>query len=122
MHTTATDGRASLEEMVEAARRCGYAYIAITDHSKRVTMAKGLDARRLRKHWRAIETLAARVKDLTILKGVELDILEDGTLDLPDDVLAEADWVVASIHYGMTQSERELTRRLIGAIQHPSAA
>jgi DNA polymerase (family 10) len=119
MHTKATDGRASLEEMVEAARRRGYAYIAITDHSKRVTVAKGLDARRLRQHWKAIDELAGKVGGITILKGVELDILEDGTLDLPDDVLAKADWVVASIHYGQRQPRAQITRRLLNAIRNP---
>jgi DNA polymerase (family X) len=119
MHTTATDGRASLEEMVQAAETRGYKYIAITDHSKRVTMAKGLDAKRLRQHWKAIDKLARKLKRITLLKGVELDILEDGTLDLPDDVLAEADWVVASIHYGQNQPREKITRRLLNAIQNP---
>jgi DNA polymerase (family 10) len=119
MHTSATDGRASLEEMVTAAKQRGHSYIAITDHSKRVTMAKGLDARRLRQQWKAIDKLAAKTTGITILKGVELDILEDGTLDLPDEVLREADWVVASIHYGQNQPRERITRRLLGAIQHP---
>jgi DNA polymerase (family 10) len=119
LHTTATDGRASLEEMVAAAKARGHAYIAITDHSKRVTMARGLDARRLRQHWKAIDKLAGKVKGITLLKGVELDILEDGRLDLPDDVLAEADWVVASIHYGQNQPREKITRRLLNAIKCP---
>src|SRR5262249_19339506 len=119
MHTTATDGRASVDEMVAAARKRGHAYIAITDHSKRVTMARGLDGPRLRAHWKAIDKVAAQVKDLAILKGVELDILEDGRLDLPDDVLAEADWVVASIHYGQNQPREKITERLLNAIRHP---
>jgi DNA polymerase (family X) len=119
MHTTATDGRASLEEMVAGAKKRGYAYIAITDHSKRVTMARGLDARRLRQHWKAIDKLADKVKGITLLKGVELDILEDGRLDLPEGVLAEADWVVASIHYGQNQPREKITRRLLGAIKCP---
>jgi len=119
MHTTATDGRAALEEMVQGAKKRGYAYIAITDHSRRVTMAKGLDAKRLRQHWKAIDKLAGRVKGITLLKGVELDILEDGRLDLPDDVLAEADWVVASIHYGQDQPREKITRRLLNAIKCP---
>src|SRR5262249_14980276 len=76
-------------------------------------------ARRLRAHWKAIDKLAAAVHGLTILKGVELDILEDGTLDLPDDVLAEADWVVASIHYGQRQPREKITRRLLNAIRPP---
>jgi DNA polymerase (family 10) len=119
MHTTATDGRATLEEMVAAARKRGHAYIAITDHSKRVTMAHGLDARRLRQHWKAIDKLAAKVKGTTVLKGVELDILEDGRLDLPDDVLKDADWVIASIHYGQNQPREQITRRLLNAIRNP---
>jgi DNA polymerase (family 10) len=119
MHTTATDGRASLGEMVEGAKKRGYAYIAITDHSKRVTMAKGLDAKRLRQHWKAIDRLAGKVKGITLLKGVELDILEDGRLDLPGEVLAEADWVVASIHYGQNQPREQITQRLLGAIKCP---
>ncbi len=119
MHTRVTDGRSSLEDMVRAAGKRGYAYVAITDHSKRVTMARGLDAPRLRRHWKAIDQLAGLVRGLTLLRGVELDILEDGTLDLPDDVLAEADWVIASIHYGQNQSRERITRRLLNAIRNP---
>src|SRR5690606_16287518 len=112
-------GRASLEEMVEAARRRGYRYIAITDHSKRVTMAKGLNAARLRAHWKNIEKLDSQLNGMTLLRGVEVDILEDGSLDLSDDVLKEADWVVASIHYGQNQPSQRLTRRLLNAIRNP---
>lgn len=119
LHTTATDGRASLEEMVAAAKRRGHSYIAITDHSKRVTMARGLDAHRLRQHWQAIDKLAAKTRGITLLKGVELDILEDGALDLPDRVLKDADWVIASIHYGQRQPREQITRRLINAIRNP---
>jgi DNA polymerase (family 10) len=119
MHTTATDGRAELEEMVTAAKKKGYSYIAITDHSKRVTMAKGLDARRLRQEWKAIDKLAGKVNGITILKGVECDILKDGTMDLPDDVLKEADWVIASIHYDQNQPREQITRRLLKAVQNP---
>jgi len=119
MHTTASDGEASLEEMVEACRARGYAYCAITDHSKRVSMANGLDAKRLRAQWKAIDAWNDAHPGFTVLKSVELDILESGKLDLPDDVLAEADYVVASIHYGMTQGKPALTRRLLGAIAHP---
>jgi DNA polymerase (family 10) len=119
MHTSTTDGRASLEEMVEAARQRGHEYIAITDHSRRVTVARGLDARGLRQQWKAIEKLAARVRGITLLKGVEVDILPDGRLDLPDDVLREADWVIASIHYGQRQSREQITRRLVNAVRHP---
>jgi DNA polymerase (family 10) len=119
MHTTATDGRASLEEMVVAAKKRGYTYIAITDHSKRVTVARGLDARQFRRQWRAIDRLAGKIKGITVLKGVELDILKDGTLDLPDEVLQDADWVIASVHYDQQQPREQMTRRLVKAIQDP---
>ena len=119
MHTSATDGKGTIEDMAHAARALNYQYIAITDHSKRVTMALGFDAKRLREQWRTIDELNATSRGFTILKSIELDILENGTLDLPDDVLAEADYVVATIHYGLTQTEKELTRRLVGAAEHP---
>ncbi|HTD70901.1 MAG TPA: DNA polymerase/3'-5' exonuclease PolX [Gemmatimonadales bacterium] len=118
MHTSATDGKGTIEDMAHAARALGYQYIAITDHSKRVTMALGLDAKRLREQWKAVDAWNAKSRGFTILKSVELDILENGKLDLPDDVLAEADYVVATIHYGINQSEQELTRRLVGAAEH----
>src|SRR5882672_7486954 len=118
MHTSATDGKGTIEDMAHAARALGYQYIAITDHSKRVTMALGLDAKRLREQWKAVDAWNATSRGFTILKSVELDILENGKLDLPDDVLAEADYVVATIHYGINQSEKELTRRLVGAAEH----
>jgi len=118
MHTSATDGKGTIAEMAEAARALKYDYIAITDHSKRVTMARGFDAKRLRQQWKAIDAWNASAHGFTILKSVELDILETGKLDLPDDVLAEADYVVATIHYGLNQTERELTGRLVGAAQH----
>lgn len=119
MHTTASDGEGSLDDMAQGCRKLGYAYCAITDHSKRVSMALGLDAKRLRAQWKEIDLWNASARGFTILKSIELDILEDGKLDLPDDVLREADYVVASIHYGMKQKEKELTRRVIGAIRHP---
>ena len=119
MHTSATDGKGTFEEMAQAARALGYEYIAITDHSKRVTMALGLDPKRLRAQWQAIDAWNAGSRGFTILKSVELDILESGKLDLPDDVLAEADYVVATVHYGITQDKKALTRRLVGAAEHP---
>jgi DNA polymerase (family 10) len=117
-HTDATDGKASLEEMVEGARKLGYDYLAITDHSKRVTMALGLDATRLRVQWARIDELNATLRGFTVLKAIELDILDDGELDLPDDVLAEADYVVASLHYGASPIEAENTARLVAAARH----
>jgi DNA polymerase (family 10) len=117
MHTTETDGGATLEEMVEAARQRGLKYIAITDHSKRVSMANGLNAERLRAQWKQIDALNKKVgKDFSILKGIECDILESGELDLPDDVLAEADWVVCSVHYGQKQPREKITERIVGAL------
>jgi DNA polymerase (family 10) len=119
MHTTESDGRASLEQMAEAAQARGLKYIAITDHSKRVSMANGLDGARLRKQWAEIDRLNQTLRGLTVLKGVEVDILEKGGLDLEDDVLAEADWVVASIHYGQNQPREQITSRILGALANP---
>jgi DNA polymerase (family 10) len=97
-------------------------YIAITDHSKRVTMAGGLDGKRLRKQWAAIDRLNEKLTGFTVLKGVEVDILEKGGLDLPDDVLAEADWVVASVHYGQNQPREQITRRIVDALANPNVS
>ncbi|HVX10792.1 MAG TPA: DNA polymerase/3'-5' exonuclease PolX [Pirellulales bacterium] len=119
MHTVATDGKATLEEMVAAAKQRGLKYIAITDHSKRVSMANGLDADRLREQWAEIDRLNRRLKGITVLKGVEVDILEKGGLDLDDDVLSEADWVVASVHYGQKQPREQITRRIVDALANP---
>jgi DNA polymerase (family 10) len=119
MHTTASDGAASLREMVDAARQRGYKYVAITDHSKRVSMARGLDGKRLRAQWKEIDQLNAELDKFLVLKGVECDILEQGGMDLPDDVLAEADWVIASVHYGQQQSRAQITERILGAVENP---
>lgn len=119
MHTDATDGKATLAEMCQAAQARGYQYIAITDHSKRVSMANGLDGPRLREQWSEIDRLNATLRNFRVLKGVEVDILERGGLDLPDDVLAEADWVVASVHYGQSQSSEQITKRITDALANP---
>lgn len=120
MHTTATDGSASVAEMAAAARARGLKYIAITDHSQRVSLARGLDPKRLRKQWQEIDRLNADAADgFLILKGIECDILENGQLDLPDDILAEADWVIASLHYGQNQPRAQITERILYAIHHP---
>ena len=118
MHTDASDGKATLAEMVEAAQSLSYAYIAITDHSPRMSMA-GQTPEELRAQWKAIDALNKRLRGLRVLKSVEMDILESGKLDLHDDVLAEANYVVATIHYGLKQSEKQLTDRLLGAIGNP---
>tara|TARA_R110002049_G_scaffold72490_6_gene187332 strand:+ start:4656 stop:6386 length:1731 start_codon:yes stop_codon:yes gene_type:complete len=121
MHTTATDGTATIREMADAAIDRGMSYIAITDHSQRVSMASGLDPKRLRQQWDEIDKVRSEYEGrLTILKGIECDILEKGGMDLPDDVLAEADWVLASVHYGQKQPREQITSRILGAIHHPS--
>ena len=119
MHTPATDGTASIREMAEAAKARGLKYIAITDHSKRVTMANGLDADRLRQHWKEIDKVRGQVSGIEILSGIECDILEDATLDLDDDVLSEADWVIAVLHYGLRQPRNRINERLLAAIRNP---
>lgn len=119
MHTTATDGTASIREMIEAARERGLEYIAITDHSKRVTMANGLDSDRLREHWKEIREIREEYSDIEVLCGIECDILENAEMDLPDDVLAEADWVVAVLHYGLKQPREQIMKRLMTAICNP---
>jgi DNA polymerase (family 10) len=119
MHTTASDGAATIEEMALAAKARGLKYIAITDHSKRVSMANGLDATRLRKHWKDIEAVRSRISGIEILCGVECDILEDATMDLPDDVLEEADWVIAVLHYGLKQPREQIMKRLMMAVANP---
>jgi DNA polymerase (family 10) len=120
MHTSASDGVATIEEMVAAARARGLSYIAITDHSQRVSMARGLDPKRLLAQWKQIDKLRPSLpKGFTLLKGIECDILERGGMDLPDDVLAEADWVLASVHYGQKQPREQITERILGAIENP---
>ena len=119
MHTTASDGSASIREMAEAAKARGLKYIAITDHSKRVSMANGLDATRLRQHWAEIRKVREEVTGIEILRGIECDILEDATLDLDDEVLSEADWVIAVLHYGLKQPREMIMKRLLAAIRNP---
>jgi DNA polymerase (family X) len=119
MHTTATDGTASIREMVAAAQARGLSYIAITDHSQRVSMARGLTPERLREQWAEIDRLRPELPGFSLLKGIECDILEAGGMDLPDEVLAEADWVIASLHYGQNQPAAKIMERLLGAIANP---
>ena len=127
MHTTATDGEDTLADMVRAAVARQLDYVAITDHGQRVTMAHGLDRHRLLAQWAEIdrlnESLAADgPPPITVLKGIEVDILEKGGLDLPDEVLAQADWVVASLHYGQNQPRERITARILEAIENPNVA
>jgi DNA polymerase (family 10) len=118
-HSTWTDGLATIEQMAQAAKKRGLKYIAVTDHSQRVRMVNGLDPARVRKQWAEINVLNKKLKGIKVLKGIEVDILERGGLDLPDDVLAEAEWVVASLHYGQNQPKEQITRRAIEALQNP---
>jgi DNA polymerase (family 10) len=117
-HTDATDGRATVEEMVEAARKRGYRYLAITDHSQAVTVAHGLTAERLRRQADRVRELGARLKNFWLLAGIEVDILKDGRLDLPEKVLEGLDWVVASVHSVFEMDEAKMTERLLAAVRY----
>ena len=118
-HTNLTDGKNTLEEMAEAAQKLGYKYIANTDHSKRVTVAGGLDEKQVFENIKRTDKLNENFKDFTILKGIEVDILEDGSHDLSDKVLKELDIVVAAIHYKFNLSREEQTERILRAMDNP---
>ena len=118
-HTKATDGHNSLREMAESARARGFEYLAITEHSRRLTVAHGLDVKRLRRQMEEIDQLNADLTDFTVLKGIEVDILEDGALDLPDEVLGELDLVVGAVHSQFKLSRARQTRRILKAMDHP---
>jgi len=119
VHTKWSDGHDSIEDMVKAAKALGYKYIAITDHSVGRGIAKGLNEERLRKQIEEIRRLNQSLGDFHILTGIEVDIRADGTIDLPDALLSELDVVIAAIHSAMTQSEEQITRRLLNAIENP---
>jgi DNA polymerase (family 10) len=119
MHTTETDGRADAETMAAAARDAGLEYVAITDHSKSLAMANGLDERRAVEHARRIRELNGRVDGMTLLAGIECDIRPDGSMDLADDCLAALDLVVASVHSAFNQDEPAMTDRILAAISNP---
>ncbi len=118
-HTKASDGKFSLEEMADAAKERGYEYLAITDHSKRVTMAHGLDEKRLLEQIKQIDKLNEKFNGFRVLKSIEVDILKDGTLDLSDDVLKELDIVICSVHYNTNLSKKEQTERVLRAMDNP---
>lgn len=119
MHTTWSDGAQSLEEMVEQVREQGYSYMAITDHSKFLRVANGLDETRLRKQREQIAKLNEKNKDFHIFSGVEMDILPDGTLDFSDDFLHEMDFVIGAIHSSFNQSQEKIMDRLYTALENP---
>jgi DNA polymerase (family X) len=118
-HTSESDGHNTLEEMADAANQLGLEYVGIADHSKASFQAHGLDEKRLLKQVEQIQELNKRFdSDFQILSGVECDILRDGQLDFPDEVLAQLDYVVASVHASFTLTETEMTRRIIRAIEN----
>ena len=119
MHTTASDGRNSIEEMGKAAAELGYEYIALTDHSKAVTVANGMDERRTLEQIKKIRAAQAKVPEIRLLAGIEVDILKNGKLDLDDEVLSQLDVVVASVHSYMSLGRGEMTERLLAAIENP---
>jgi DNA polymerase (family 10) len=120
-HTTWSDGRAGVREMAEAARDRGYDYLAICDHTRSVQVVPGLDADDLRRQAVEIEAANAALRPFRVLRGVECDILPDGGLDLPDDVLAELDWVQISLHAGQRARRADITARVVHAMHHPAA-
>jgi DNA polymerase (family 10) len=119
VHTKRTDGHDTIEELVEAARQRGYDYIAITDHSKHVTVAHGLKPAQVRAQMQEIDKINKTLKGFTVLKSTELDILEDGSLDLPDEVLQELDLTVCSVHYKFNLSLKQQTDRICQAMESP---
>lgn len=119
MHTTASDGRNTVEEMMAAARERGYEYICITDHSQSSTIANGLKPDRLKKHIDAVRKIAAKSGFLRVMIGAEVDILADGQLDYDDELLAQLDWVVASVHAGQGKDIDKNTARTLAALRNP---
>lgn len=118
-HTTASDGKASLKQMAEAAKERGYAYLAITDHSTRVAVTQGLDAEGLAEQMEEIDRLNDELDGIRLLKGIEVDILDDGSLDLSDDVLGRVDLTVCSVHSSFGMSRDKQTERIIRAMDNP---
>ena len=118
-HTTWSDGRATMLEMAEGARALGYRYLGITDHSPRIKVVNGLDAVRLLAQSQEMADVQKKVRGLTLLQGIEVDILEDGTLDLPDPVLEILDVVIASPHVKLRQDPASMTERMLRAVSNP---
>jgi DNA polymerase (family 10) len=122
MHTVETDGRNTIEEMAEAAKERGYRYMAITDHSKNLAFANGLDDKRAVEHIQRIRAVSDKLGDIRIFAGIEVDILADGTLDLSDSVLEQMDIVIASVHSHFNQTPTEMTDRLLKAVENPNTS
>ncbi len=119
MHTVASDGRCEIEEMVEAAQQLGYAFLCITDHSESSIVANGQTPKRLGKQIEKIRKMGAKLKGIALLAGAEVDILADGSLDFDDKLLADLDFVVASVHSGMTSPREKVTQRTLQAMENP---
>ena len=122
MHTVETDGKNTIEEMAEAAKARAYKYMAITDHSKNLAFANGLDDKRAVEHIARIRAAGNQIEGITIFAGIEVDILADGDLDLSDDVLAQMDLVIASVHSVFNQEPAKMTERLLKAIENPNTS
>lgn len=120
MHSTWSDGRNSIEEMLEACAARGYEYFALTDHSQALGMARGLGPERLAEQWKEIDQITARHPEIRLLRSLEVDILADGSLDLPDEMLEQLDLVVVSVHSRFELPAAEQTRRVIKALEHPA--
>ncbi|MCL2120449.1 MAG: PHP domain-containing protein, partial [Planctomycetaceae bacterium] len=128
-HSDRTDGQDDLKSMAREAQKHGLEYIAVTDHTKRVAQCNGMNEKQLLRQWSQFDKIQAEIdkeageaalKPIRLLKGVEVDILESGEMDLADEVLAQADWVVASLHFGSSQPRSRLTRRMLNAIENPN--
>src|SRR2546428_8007839 len=122
MHTVETDGRNNIDEMAEAAKAHGYKYMAITDHSKNLAFADGLDDKRAVAHIKRIHAANEKIAGIKIFAGVEVDILADGTLDLSDSVLEQMDLVIACVHSHFNQSPAEMTDRLLNEVDKPNTS
>ena len=119
MHSTWSDGKNTLREMAEACRELGYEYLAVTDHSQAVTVARGLHPERVRAQWEEMEDVQREVRGIRLFRSLEIDILKDGSLDMPDDILEELDLVLVSVHSFMDMDKASMTRRVIRAMEHP---
>jgi DNA polymerase (family 10) len=120
MHSTWSDGKASIEEMARACAERGYEYLAITDHSQAMAMVQGLTPERAREQWKELDEVRERVTEIEILRSAEVDILEDGSLDMPDEILDELDLVVISVHSFMDLDKKTMTERVLRAMAHPA--
>ncbi len=119
VHSNWSDGRSTIEEVARAAKARGYAYVSINDHTRSLGIAHGLSVARLEQQMEEIDAVNTKIKGITVLKGTEVDILSDGRLDLPDDMLERLDVVVASIHSGFGQPREKITGRMIAAVENP---